>query len=179
MRIILTAALTAALVATAAAQRAKPDLSGSWTNTRTDASDWTNLEGVVGMKSMVITQSVSSLRIERTYGQNTVTIMLPLDGSKATYTLEPGDAKYDGSRGPSPLSTPRTLESRVQWKDDKLVITTERRLLEIRTLTTETLSLRGNELIVERDVMAGPVGGPSRREGLPAPATYTRVVKRD
>jgi hypothetical protein len=178
MRITLTAALSVVIVVTAAAQ-AKPDLSGSWTNARTDASDWTNLEGVVGMKSMVITQSASSLRIERTYGENTATILLPLDGSKATYTLDPGNTEHVGTRVPSPLSTPRTLESRVQWKDDKLVITTERRLLEIRTLTTETLSLRGNELIVERDVMAGPVGGPSRREGLPPLATYTRVVKLD
>ncbi len=178
MRITLTAALIVALVATAAAQ-AKPDLSGSWTNTRTDANDRTNLDGVVGMKHMVIKQTASSLRIERTYGENTATIVLPLDGSKATYTLEPGDAKDVGTRVPSPLSTPRTLESCVEWKDNKLVITTERRLLEIRTLTTETLSLRGNELIVERDEIAGPVGGPSRRGSLPDTATYTRVVKLD
>jgi hypothetical protein len=178
MKITLTAALIVAIVAAAAAQ-AKPDLSGSWTNTRTDANDRTNLEGVVGMKNMVITQSTSSLRIERTYGENTATILLPLDGSKATYTLDPGDAEHVGTRVPSPLSTPRTLESRVQWKDDKLVITTEYRKPGVRTLTTETLSLRGNELIVERDESAGPVGGPSRRGGLPAPMTYTRVVKLD
>ena len=176
MRITFTAALIVVIVATAAAQ-AKPDFSGSWTNTRTDANDRTNLAGVVGMKNMVIVQSASSLRIERPYGENAVTIVLPLDGSKVTYTLDPGDAKHVGTRVPSPLSTPRTLESRVQWKDNKLVITTEYRKLEVRTLTTETLSLRGNELIVERDELAGPVGGPSSRGSLPDTATYTRVVK--
>jgi hypothetical protein len=168
MRTALTASLIVVLVATGAAQ-AKPDFSGSWTNTRTDPRDGANLQGVVGMTTITIAQSVASLRITRTYGQNTVTIVLPLDGSKVKYTLEPG--------GIGPAATPRTLESQVQWKDDKLAITTEYRKLDGETFTTETLSLRGNELIVERVDESRSDRGPSMRGNLPAKATYTRVVK--
>ena len=171
MRTTLTGALVAiALVATAAAQ-AKPDFSGTWANTRTDANDATNLDGVVGMKKMTISQDGALLRIVRTYGQNTATIVLPLDGSKAKYTLEPGGVKV--------LATPRTLESRAEWKDEKLVITTEYRKLQSESFTIETLSLRGKELIVERVEEIRGDRGPSMRGNLPARETYMRVVNRD
>src|SRR5688572_7177122 len=117
MRIALAAALVLAFVSTPPAQT-KPDFSGFWTNKRTDTRGG-NLSGVVGIKNMTIAQNASSLRIERPYGENTVTIVLPLDGSKAEYTLEPG--------GVGVAATPRTLESRVQWKENKLVISTEYR----------------------------------------------------
>jgi hypothetical protein len=169
MRLTLAAALIVALVATGAAQT-KPDFSGSWTNTRTDARG-ANLTGVIDLKNVTITQSGSSVRIVRPYGQNTVTIELPLDGSKTEYTLEPG--------GVGVAATPRTLESRVQWKDDKLVITTEQRKLQGETFTKETLSLHGNELIVEFVDETRSDRGPSMRGNLPAKATYTRAAKRD
>ena len=169
MRITLAAALIVALVSTASAQ-AKPDFSGKWTNTRTDTRG-ANLSGVVGIKNMTITQSASSLRIVRPYGENNVTIELPLDGSNAEYTLEPG--------GVGVAATPRTLESRVQWKDNKLVISREYRKIEGEVFTEETLSLRGNELIVERIDETRSDRGPSMRGSLPAKATYTRVAKRD
>jgi len=169
LRIRLAAALIVVLVATASAQ-AKPDFSGKWINTRTDTRA-ANLTGVVGMKDMTITQSASSLRIERLYGENTVTIVLPLDGSKAEYTLEAG--------GVGVAATPRTLESRVQWKDNKLVIETEYRKIGGETFTEETLSLRGNELIVEFVDETRSDRGPSMRGSLPPKATYTRVAKRD
>jgi hypothetical protein len=169
MRLSLAAALIVVLVATGAAQT-KPDFSGKWTNTRTDTRG-ANLEGVVGITNMTIAQSASSLRIERPYGENTVTIELPLDGSKTEYTLEPGGVKV--------LATPRTLESRAQWKGNKLVIETEYRKLGGETFTEETLSLRGNDLIVERvDEIRGD-RGPSMRGSLPAKATYTRAARRD
>ena len=168
MRIALTASLVVALVTTGAAQ-AKPNFTGSWINKRTDVRETANLEGVVGMKKMALEHSASSLRILRTYGQNTVSILLPLDGSKVTYTLEPGGAKT--------LATPRTLESRVKWNGDKLVISTEYRALESETFTEETLSLRGTELIVDRvDETRGP-RGPSMRGNLPPREIYTRAAK--
>jgi hypothetical protein len=169
MRIAFAAALTLALVSTPAAQT-KPDFSGKWTNTRTDTRG-ANLSGVVGVNSMTIAQGASSLRIERPYGENTVTIVLPLDGSKAEFTLAPG--------GVGVAATPRTLESRAQWKDNKLVISTEYRKIGGETFTEETLSLRGNELIVERVDESRSDSGPSMRGSLPAKATYTRVAKRD
>ena len=169
MRIALAAAFTVALVSTGATQT-KPDFSGKWTNTRTDTRG-ANLSGVVGITNMTIAQSASSLRIERPYGENTVTIVLPLDGSKAEYTLEPG--------GVGVAATPRTLESRVQWKDSKLVISTEYRKIGGEVFTEETLSLRGNDLIVERVDESRGDRGPSMRGNLPAKATYTRVAKRD
>jgi hypothetical protein len=167
MRIALAAALIIALVSTGAAQT-KPDFSGKWINTRTDTRS-ANLSGVVGIKDMTIAQSASSLRIERPYGENTVTIVLPLDGSKAEYTLEAG--------GVGVAATPRTLESRAQWKDNKLVISTEYRKIGGETFTEETLSLRGNELIVESVEEIRGDRGPSMRGNLPAKATYTRVAK--
>jgi len=169
MRIALAAAVTVALFASPGAQT-KPDFSGKWINTRTDTRA-ANLTGVVGMKDMTIAQSTSSLRIERLYGENTVTIEIPLDGSKAEYTLEPG--------GVGVAATPRTLESRVQWKDNKLVISTEYRKIEGEVFTEETLSLRSDELIVEFVDETRGDRGPSMRGSLPPKATYTRVAKRD
>ena len=172
MRTALTATLCVglfvAITATPAAQ-AKPDFSGTWMTTGTDARAGSNLSGVVGMKDMTITQGASSLQIARTYGENTVAIVLPLDGSKSTYTLDPGGLSL----------APRTLESRVQWQDGKLVINTVYRMLQGEAFTKETLSLRGDELIVEFVDETRSDRGPSMRGSLPPRATYTRVAKRN
>jgi hypothetical protein len=67
----------------------------------------------------------------------------------------------------------------VEWKDNRLVISTEYRKIGGEVFTEETLSLRGNELIVERVDETRSDRGPSMRGSLPAKATYTRVAKRD
>jgi len=167
MRTALSASLIAASFVVATAAQSRPDFSGTWKNTDARANPAVNLAGVTGTQEMTIAQDGSSIRINRAYGQDVATITLRLDGSKTKYTLKPG--------GRGAAATPRSLESRAEWKGDKLVITTDHRTLESATFTKETLSLRGHELVVERVDDTRGEGGPSGRGNLPAKATYARV----
>jgi hypothetical protein len=169
--------LLAAIVLTAAVSisaQPKPDFTGTWVNTRVDANSASNLNGVVGVQRMTIKQTASAITVERAYGRGSASITLKLDGSRTRYVLDPGP-------GPRGAATPRELVSRVTWKGDKLTIATEFSRIDPSLenyvhFTTETLSLQGDELILERTEQGrGPVSEPSNRGILPPKDIYKRA----
>ena len=150
MKLLLLACVAAGLVA----DQIRPSFAGRWIG----GAPMANLVGVVGPQEMTITQDASSLKIERPYGRNRVTISVRLDGSESKNSPAAGA----GASG----SVPRELISKAAWEGAKLKITT---IVSVpdgtsggkRDVTTiETLSVDGDSLIVERsDEAIGPGPG--------------------
>jgi hypothetical protein len=131
---------------------------------------------------MTITQESSTIKIERLYGRSAgVTILVKLDGSPSRNVLNPGVLAS------STASESRELVSTAVWNGNKLKIstayvTTTARTGDKRTVTTiETLSLDGENLVVERsDEGMGPPPGaaPPRAETIKARlVVYKRAGK--
>jgi hypothetical protein len=151
-----------------------PSFAGSW------ASGWKaeNLAGVVGPEAMTITQDAGSLRVERRFSRNRVTVLVKLDGSRSVNSLDPGPI------GRGQASTPRELASQAVWEGAKLKISTTYAHTingkKLDVLTVETLSLEGSDLLVERvdELFGVPSSTRAGNEGLKSTrVVYKRVAK--
>lgn len=119
-------ALGAVLAAGLLSAQAKPNFSGTWTLTSSDAP-----EAAAGVKAVVVvlTQTDSALTLKN--GEQTV--VFPLDGSERTI-------KGQGPTGPD-------VRVRARWEGARLMV--EQRTETTAIDTTVGLSGDGNELTVE------------------------------
>ena len=118
-----------------------------------------NFYGVVGPQEMTITQDASVITIDRPYGRNRATISLKLDGTESKFVLDAGSARAGAE------SLKREFFSRAIWEGSKVKLTTRFRPQGASrdVFTIETLSLEGENLLVERsDEAAGSTQAPPR-----------------
>ncbi|HEX2280660.1 MAG TPA: hypothetical protein VHG52_02750 [Thermomicrobiales bacterium] len=135
-------------VATVAFAQAKPDFNGSWTPEAPAAG----AEGGGGRRGgammggpMTVTQTADTLTIEQTRGENKIVSTYKLDGT-------PSENKMMGRGGEV------VTKSTAKWDGDKLVISTERPGQDGTPMTTtQTWSLEGGNLVIERPGREGAV----------------------
>jgi hypothetical protein len=141
---VIAAAVLA--VATMAFAQAKPDFSGTWTpDVPADAPAGGGGRGGMAVP-MTVTQKGDTLTIERTIMDNKVTSSYKLDGTESAF-------KRMG-RGGNEVEVKATAK----WDGNKLVITEKApgRGGEMQE-TTQTWSLDGGVLTVERTTGRGPM----------------------
>jgi hypothetical protein len=141
--VIAAAILTVATLAWAQ----KPDFSGTWTldpaaSTMPGATGGGGGRG--GGGPITVKQTADTLTIERTQGENKVTMTYKLDGSESVNTMT-------GRGG-------QTVEARsvAKWDANKLTINTKRQMGDQTVETTETWSLAGDVLTIDSTGGRGP-----------------------
>jgi hypothetical protein len=143
-RVGIIAAAVFAVASVASAQ--KPDFSGTWT-LDPDASGMAAPAGggrgggrgggALGNGPSTVKQTADALVIERTMGDNKVTLTYKLDGTESKNTMM--------GRG----GTPTEQVSVAKWDGSKLVITTKMDMGGQTVETTQNWSLAGSVLTVE------------------------------
>ena len=134
----------------------KPDFSGTWAAEKMAL----NFDGVAGGSVIRIEQDAKSIRIRRSYGREglgnpPVVLAISLDGKENPIT------PYPTSHRPG-LSG--ALSIRATWDGNRIIIVSTRTVTDTqkktsnKTETTETLSLDGRRLIVERVERATSAG---------------------
>lgn len=185
MALLGTVALGLAVSHTTVNAQQRPDLSGTWMMDATrseslaQAADASPREPV----RLVITQSPSSVRVQRTFDGQTQTIDYPFDVSGAPLpvgTSGPKDATPE-SGGDSPVPVDKAV---ARWIDGKLSTTTVYRVNGMATTKMETyeLSANGREMVVLNELKMehgyesndgkGPQGYTSAKD------VYSRVAAR-
>jgi hypothetical protein len=141
---IIAAAIFA--VASVAFAQAKPDFSGTWT-LDPEASGAPagggggggggRQGGALGNGPSTVKQTADTLTIERTMGENQVTLTYKLDGTESKNTMM--------GRG----GTPTESVSTAKWDGSKLTIISKQDMGGQMVETTQNWSLTGNVLTVE------------------------------
>lgn len=152
-RVGIIAAAIVAVASVAFAQ--KPDFSGTWT-LDPEASGMAagggapggggggRGGGALGNGPSTVKQTADALTIDRTMGDNKVTVTYKLDGTESKNTMM--------GRGGTPMET----TSVAKFDGTKLVITTKQDMGGQVVETTQTWSLAGNVLTVESTGGRGP-----------------------
>jgi hypothetical protein len=147
MKLARTGIMAAAMLAVATVAFAqKPDFSGSWAPEAPAAG----AEGGGGRRGgmsgpMTVTQTADTLTVEQTRGENKVVTTYKLDGSAS-------ENKMMGRGGEV------VTKSTAKWDGNKLVISTERPGQDGTPMTTtQTWSLEGGNLVIERPGRDGAV----------------------
>jgi hypothetical protein len=148
---IMAAAVFA--VASVAFAQAKPDFSGTWT-LDPEASGMAAPAGggggggrgggALGNGPSTVKQTADALTIERTMGDNKVTLTYKLDGTESKNTMM--------GRGGTPMESVSTAK----FDGNKLVITTKQDMGGQMVETTQTWSLAGSVLTVDSTGGRGP-----------------------
>jgi hypothetical protein len=148
---IIAAAIFA--VASVAFAQAKPDFSGTWT-LDPEASGAPagggggggggRQGGALGNGPSTVKQTADTLTIERTMGENKVTLTYKLDGTESKNTMM--------GRGGTPMESVSTAK----FDGNKLVITTKQDMGGQMVETTQTWSLAGSVLTVDSTGGRGP-----------------------
>jgi hypothetical protein len=137
----------------------KPDFSGTWT-LDAEASGMAagggggggrgggRGGGALGNGPSTVKQTADAITIERTMGENKVTLTYKLDGTESKNTMM--------GRGGAPMESVSTAK----WDGGKLIITSKQDMGGQAVETTQTWSLAGNVLTVES---TGGRGGPQKR----------------
>jgi hypothetical protein len=133
-------------VASVAFAQAKPDFSGTWT-LDPEASGMAAPAGggggggrgggALGNGPATVKQTANAITIERTMGDNKVTITYKLDGTESKNTMM--------GRGGTPMESVSTAK----WDGGKLTITTKQDMGGQMVESTQNWSLAGNVLTVE------------------------------
>jgi hypothetical protein len=141
---IMAAAVFA--VASVAFAQAKPDFSGTWT-LDPEASGMAAPAGggggggrgggALGNGPATVKQTANAITIERTMGDNKVTITYKLDGTESKNTMM--------GRGGTPMESVSTAK----WDGGKLTITTKQDMGGQMVESTQNWSLAGSVLTVE------------------------------
>ena len=148
MKLAQATVIAAAIVAVATVAWAqKPDFSGTWTleSASPPAAGGEGGGSVLGTGTDTVKQTADALTIERTMGDDKVTLTYKLDGTESrNMMMGPGGQPADS------LST-------VKWDGPKLTIVTKQEMggqvvestqgwtVEGRTLTVETTDARGTQ----------------------------------
>ena len=141
-RVGIMAAAIFAVAAVAFAQ-AKPDFSGTWTldpeasGMPAGGGGGGRGGGALGNGPATVKQTAATLTIERTMGENKVTLTYKLDGTESKNTMM--------GRG----GTPTESVSVAKWDGGKLTITTKQDMGGQMVESTQNWSLSGNVLTVE------------------------------
>jgi hypothetical protein len=145
-RSVLFGALLALVVVSMAFAQGKPNFSGKWTPEQAAGAPPAGGGGGRGMGAgpMTVTQNDKTLTVERTMGENTM---------KTVYNLDGTESKNEMSRGGQTM----TQTSTAKWDGSKLVITTKSEGPNGPMETTQTWSLNGDKLQIERQGRQGPV----------------------
>ncbi len=156
MRGRLAMALGAAAVvvfASGITAQTKPNFSGKWTlQVEPGAAAAGGGQRGRGMggggafcgQECTITQDATTLKVDRMFGQNTVSSTYKLDGSESKNTQQMG------GRGAM------EIVSKAAWDGDKLTISTTRDMNGTSVTTTSTISMDGGNMVVET---SGNMGG--------------------
>jgi|SRR5687767_3038366 hypothetical protein len=150
-RVGIIAAAVFAVASVAFAQ--KPDFSGTWT-LDPEASGMAAPAGggggggrgggALGNGPSTVKQTADALTIERTMGDNKVTLTYKLDGTESKNTMM--------GRGGTPMESVSTAK----FDGNKLVITTKQDMGGQMVETTQTWSLAGSVLTVDSTGGRGP-----------------------
>lgn len=146
MKLARTGIIAAATlaVATVAFAQSKPDFSGSWTPDAPAATGEGRGRGGM-MGPMTVKQTADTLTIEQMRGENKMVTTYKLDGT-------PSENKMTGRGGEV------VTKSTAKWDGSKLVISTERPGQDGTPMTTtQTWSLEGGNLVIERPGRDGAV----------------------
>jgi hypothetical protein len=144
MKLARTGIIAAAMLATATVAFAqKPDFSGSWAPEAAAEGGGGRRGG--GMGPMAVKQTADMLTIERTMGENKVTMTYKLDGTETENKVN--------MRGNEVVQ-----KSTAKWDGAKLVITTKSAGPDGNERTQmQTWSLEGGNLVIERPGRDGAV----------------------
>jgi hypothetical protein len=144
--------MAAAILAVASVTFAqKPDFSGTWT-LDAEASGMAagggggggRGGGALGNGPSTVKQTADAITIERTMGENKVTLTYKLDGTESKNTMM--------GRGGAPMESVSTAK----WDGGKLIITSKQDMGGQAVETTQTWSLAGSVLTVESTGGRGP-----------------------
>jgi hypothetical protein len=144
--------IAAAILAVASVTFAqKPDFSGTWT-LDAEASGMAagggggggRGGGALGNGPSTVKQTADAITIERTMGENKVTLTYKLDGTESKNTMM--------GRGGAPMESVSTAK----WDGGKLIITSKQDMGGQAVETTQTWSLAGSVLTVESTGGRGP-----------------------
>jgi hypothetical protein len=144
--------IAAAILAVASVTFAqKPDFSGTWT-LDAEASGMAagggggggRGGGALGNGPSTVKQTADAITIERTMGENKVTLTYKLDGTESKNTMM--------GRGGAAMESVSTAK----WDGGKLIITSKQDMGGQAVETTQTWSLAGNVLTVESTGGRGP-----------------------
>lgn len=148
MKLARTGIIAAAMLAVATlAYAQKPDFSGSWTPEAAAAAEGGGGRRGGGMMGgpMAVKQTADTLTVEQTRGENKIVTTYKLDGT-------PSENKTMGRGGEV------VTKSTAKWDGNNLVISTERPGQDGNAMTTtQTWSLEGGNLVIERPGREGAV----------------------
>ena len=147
MKLARTGIIAAAMLSVATVAFAqKPDFSGSWTPDAPAAGAEGGGRRGGGMGGpMTVKMAGDTLTVEQTRGENKVVMTYKLDGT-------PSENKMTGRGGEV------VTKSTAKWEGEKLVISTERPGQDGTPMTTtQTWSLEGGNLVIERPGREGAV----------------------
>jgi hypothetical protein len=148
---VLMSALAVVLYTVGMSAQAKPNFAGKWTMEMPAGGAMPGggapggggrggrgggRGGAVSGMEVTITQDANTLTINKTQGQNPVTLKINLNGSDSPNTITTGRGEMR-----------QTLMA--VWEGDKLTITTSMDMGNGPTSTKQTLSLEGGNLVVE------------------------------
>ena len=148
MALAVVWALAAAIAGGPAAQ-ARPHFSGNWVTPKQVIES----AGVTGGTILQIEHTIAAIRIKRTYGRESiknpgVILTIALDGTES-----PNPYRMEHAPGITGAIT-----SRAKWDGNRLIIVTTRTMTDAikktsyKTECTETLSLDGGQLVIDRVV---------------------------
>ena len=143
------AVVLALAIAAAPAAQVRPHFSGTWATPKQVIES----AGVTGGTILQIEQTIAAIRIKRTYGRESI----KNPGVILTITL-------DGAESPNPYRMEHApgitgaITSRARWDGKLLIIVTTRTMTDAikktsyKTECTETLSMDGGQLVIDRVV---------------------------
>jgi hypothetical protein len=147
MKLVRAGVIGAAIFAVAAVAWAqKPDFSGTWTldPAGTPAASGGG-SGALGNGPSTVRQTADALTIERTMGDDRVTLTFKLDGTDSRNMMVGDGGQLADSLSTARRDGPRLTIVTKQEIDGKVAESTEVWTVEGSTLTVETASARGTQ----------------------------------